>query len=97
MASIIRTSPPTAIITGLAADMLSRPKVRTKLYLNFPDQEQEPEPEPEKLLMLDWPVAAKIRDYPDQKSHDRRGGRLRVNGVWNGLDPRDPNIANYEA
>lgn len=97
VASIIGISPPTAIITGLAANMLSRPKVRTKIYLDFPDQEQEPEPEPEKLLMHDRPVAAKIRDYPDQKSHDRRGGRLRVNGVWNGLDQRDLNIANYEA
>lgn len=97
VASIVGTSPPTAIITGLAADMLSRPKVRTKLYLDFPDQEPDPDPDPERLLMLNRPVSAKIRDYLDQKSHNRRGGRLSVNGVWNGLDPRDPNIANYEA
>ena len=99
VASIIGTSPPTAVITGLAADMLSRPKVRRKLYLDFPDQEQEPEPqpEPEEGLLINRPVAAKIRDYLGQKSHNRRGGRLSVNGVWNGLDPRDPNIANYEA
>ncbi len=91
LARITGTSAPTAIITGLAADMLSRGKVRTKLYFEFPEQE----PEPERLL--NRPVAAKIRDYLDQKSHDRRGGRLNINGVWNGLDPRDLNIANYEA
>lgn len=86
------TSPATAIITGLAADMLSRDKVRTKLYFDFPERE----PEPERLL--NRPVVAKIRDYLDQKSYDRRGSRLySVKGVWNGLDPRDLNIANYEA
>lgn len=85
------SSSSTAIITGLAADMLSREKVRTKLYLDFPERE----PEAERLL--NRPVSAKIRDYLDQKSHDRTGSRLSINGVWNGLDPRDPNIANYEA
>ncbi|MCJ1349262.1 hypothetical protein MMC31_007498 [Peltigera leucophlebia] len=86
------TSPPTAIITGLAADMLSRQKVRAKLYFDFPERE----PEPERLL--NRPVAAKIRDYLDQKSYDRRGSRLySVKGVWNGLDPRNLDIASYEA
>lgn len=91
LARITGSSAPTAVITGLAADMLSRGKVRTKLYLDIPERE----PEPERLLHR--PVAAKIRDYLEQKSHDRRGGRLNINGVWNGLDPRDLDIANYEA
>lgn len=85
------TAAPTAIIAGLAADMLSREKVRAKLYLDSPEQE----PEPERLL--NRPVSAKIRDYLDQMSYDRRVSRHRVRSVWNGLDPRDPNIANYEA
>ena len=86
------TSPATAIITGLAADMLSREKVRAKLYFDFPEREPESERLPNRA------VSAKIRDYLDQKSYDRLGSRLySVKGVWNGLDPRNPDIANYEA
>lgn len=86
------TSPATAIITGLAADMLSREKVRTKLYFDFPEREPESERLPSR------PVAAKIRDYLDQKSYDRINRHyFSVKGVWNGLDPRNRDIANYEA
>lgn len=52
-------------------------------------------PEPERLLNL--PVSAKIRNYLDEKSHDQRGSQPSIRSVWNGLDPRDPNIENYEA
>lgn len=90
-ARISGTPASAAIIVGLAADMLSRGKVRTKLHLDFPEQE----PEPERLLNL--PVSAKIRNYLDEKSHDQRGSQPSIRSVWNGLDPRDPNIENYEA
>lgn len=70
----------TAIISGLAVDMLSRSKVRGWLYLDHPNR----------------PVAAKIRDYLDGKSYDRLdpagvtvGG---VKSVWNVLRPDNPNF-----
>lgn len=87
------TSPATAIVTGLAADMLSRGKVRSKLYIDYPERAPE-----EERLAANRLVSAKIRDYMDEKSYDRRGSRLYgAKGVWNGLDPRNPDIASYEA
>lgn len=79
----------TAIITGLVVEMLSRSKVRNWLYLDHP----EPASQREKNLAK-RPVAAKIRDYLDEKSYNRLdpaaetvGG---VNSVWNGLRPDNP-------
>lgn len=87
------TSSATAVVTGLAADMLSRKKVRSKLYIDYPERAPE-----EERLRANRLVSAKIRDYLDEKSYDRRGSRLYgAKGVWNGLDPRNPDIASYQA
>lgn len=91
--SLRGTSPATAIVTGLAADMLSRGKVRNKLYIDLPELAPE-----EERLQANRLVSAKIRDYLDEKSYDRMGSRLYgAKGVWNGLDPRNPDIASYQA
>lgn len=89
-------SPAVAIITALAADMLTRPKVRAKLFIDNPalaPDEQKP------MALL--PVSAKIRDYIDSKAYDRvgYGGELmpRVRGVWTGLDPDVEDIDEYRA
>lgn len=81
----------TAIIAGLAVDMLSRSKVRNWIYLDHPGLA----PSRERKL-ANRPVAAKIRDYLGEKSYDRLdpaeetvGG---VKSVWNGLRPDNPNL-----
>lgn len=80
-----------AIITGLATDILSRPKIRGWIYLDHTDLAPYNERE-----LANRPVAAKIRDYLDHKSYDRLdpaeetvGG---VKSVWNGLWPDNPNL-----
>lgn len=73
-------SPVVAIITALAADMLTRPKVRANLFIDkaaLPPEEQSPE-----TLR---PVSAKIRDYLDSLAFDH--GRQGFRAVWNGLNP----------
>lgn len=81
----------TAIMTGLAVDMLSRSMVRNWIYLDHPDLA----PYRERNL-ANRPIAAKIRDYLDEKSYDRLdpaeqtvGG---VKSIWNGLRPDNPNL-----
>lgn len=68
-------SPAVAILTALAADMLTRPKVRAKLFIDDPALA----PDEQKLKALQ-PVSAKIRDYLDS-AFDHRNLGLR--GVWN--------------
>lgn len=73
-------SPVVAIITALAADMLTQPKVRANLFVDnaaLPPEEQSPE-----TLR---PVSAKIGDYLESLAfnHGRQGFRA----VWNGLNP----------
>lgn len=66
---IYGSEPAIAYITGLATDMLTRPKVRTNLFINnlavAPDEQK---------LQASRPVSAKIRDYLDSKSYDRMDG-----------------------
>ena len=81
-------SPAVAIVTALAVDMLTRPGVRSKLFIDNPDLA----PEEEKLAAL-RPVSAKIRDYLDSLSYAREGSQLKC--VWNGLDPRVLDINLY--
>lgn len=98
--TISGSEPAIAIITGLATDMLTRPKVRTKLFIDNPALA----PDEQKLLAL-RPVSAKIRDYLDSKPFDQMDGyrdigqpmNAEVRIVWNGLDPDNPDIGSYEA
>lgn len=83
-------SPAVAILTALAADMLTRPKVRAKLFIDDPALA----PDEQKLMALQ-PVSAKIRDYIDFLAFDHRNLGLR--GVWNGLDPDNEDINQYSA
>lgn len=83
-------SPAIAIVTALAADMLTRPKVRTKLFIDNPDLA----PDEQKLMAL-RPVSANIRDYLDSLAFDH--GSHGVRGVWNGLDPDVLDINQYRA
>lgn len=83
-------SPAVAIITALAADMLTRPKVRAKLFIDnaaLPPGEQSPE--------TFRPVSAKIRNYLDSLAFDHGGHGFRA--VWNGLDPDVTDINEYRA
>lgn len=94
------SEPAIAYITGLATDMLTRPKVRTKLFIDNPALAPD-----EQKLQASRPVSAKIRDYLDSKSYDRMDGyrdidqpmNAELRGVWNGLDPDDLDINSYEA
>ena len=89
-------SPAVDTITALAADMLTRPKVRAKLFVDNPALAPD-EQKPTALL----PVSAKIRDYIDSKAFDRvsYGGQPtpRVRSVWTGLDPDVEDINKYRA
>lgn len=89
-------SPAVATITALAADMLTRPKVRAKLFIDNPALA----PDEQKATAL-LPVSAKIRDYINSKAYDRvgYGGHLmpQVRGVWTGLDPDVEDINEYMA
>ena len=87
---IVGISPAIAIVTAQAADMLARPKVRTKLFIDNPDLA----PDEQKLMAL-RPVSANIRDYIDSLAFDH--GSHGVKGVWNGLDPGVPDINQYRA
>lgn len=83
-------SPAVAIITALAADMLTRPKVRAKLFIDnaaLPPGEQSPE--------TFRPMFANIRDYLDSLAFDHGGHGFRT--VWNGLDPDVTDINEYSA
>lgn len=83
-------SPAVAILTALAADMLTRPKVRAKLFIDDPALA----PDEQKLMALQ-PVSAKIRDYLDSLAFDH--WNLGLRGVWNGLDPDNEDINQYSA
>lgn len=83
-------SPAVAITTALATDMLTRPKVRDKLFINNPTLA----PDEEKLLAL-RPVSAKIRDYLDSLAYDH--GSTGYRSLWNGLDPDVTDINRYSA
>lgn len=84
-------SPAVAIVTALAADMLTRPKVRAKLFIDI-----NPALAPEsQRLEASRPVSAKIRDYLDSLAYDR--WNLGLRGVWNGLDPEITDINQYMA
>ena len=83
-------SPAVAILTALAADMLTRPKVRAKLFIDNPALA----PDEQKLEAL-RPVSAKIRDYVDSLAFDH--GSTGVRCVWNGLDPEVTDINRYNA
>lgn len=83
-------SPAVAITTALATDMLTRPKVRDKLFIDNPALA----PDEEKLLAL-RPVSAKIRDYLDSLAYDH--GSTGFRSVWNGLDPEVTDINRYSA
>lgn len=84
-------SPAVAIVTALAADMLTRPKVRAKLFIDI-----NPALAPEsQTLEASRPVSAKIRDYLDSLAYDR--WNLGLRGVWNGLDPEMTDINQYIA
>lgn len=83
-------SPAVAITTALATDMLTRPKVREKLFIDNPALA----PDEEKILAL-RPVSAKIRDYLDSLAFDH--GSTGFRSVWNGLDPEEPDINRYSA
>lgn len=89
-ARIDGASPAVAILTALAADMLTRPKVRAKLFIDNPALA----PDEQKLMALQ-PVSAKIRDYLDSLAFDH--GNLGLRGVWNGLDPDNEDINQYSA
>lgn len=89
-AHIEGVSPSVAIVTALAADMLTRPKVRAKLFIDNPALA----PDEQRLEAL-RPVSAKIRDYLDSLAYDRWSLGLR--GVWNGLDPEITDINQYTA
>lgn len=84
------TSPAIAILTALAADMLTRPKVRAKLFIDSPALAPD-----EQKLMAMRPVSAKIRDYLDSLAFDHGGHGVRC--VWNGLDPDVIDINQYNA
>lgn len=76
-----------AIVTGLAADFLSREETRMDTYLDRPD-----EIPPSEKHLVGLPVSAILRDYMISLSYDRldprRQGRLwGVNVVWNGVNP----------
>lgn len=83
-------SPVVAITTALATDMLTRPKVRDKLFIDNPALA----PDEEKLLAL-RPVSAKITDYHDSLAYDHGSTGLR--SLWNGLDPDVTDINRYSA
>lgn len=83
-------SPAVAIVTALAADMLTRPKVRAKLFIDNPALAPD-----EQRLVASRPVSAKIRDYLNLLAYDR--GSLGLRGVWNGLDPEITDINQYMA
>ena len=83
-------SPAVAIVTALAADMLTRAKVRAKLFIDDPLLA----PEDQKLAAL-RPVSAKIRDYLDSLAFHH--GYSEVRCVWNGLDPEMTDINQYNA
>lgn len=83
-------SPAVAITTALATDMLTRPKVRDKLFIDNPALA----PDEEKLLAL-RPVSAKIRDYVDSLAYDHGSAGFR--SLWNGLDPDVTGINRYSA
>lgn len=68
-------------VAALAGDVLTRPKVRAKLFIDNPLLA----PEEEKHAAL-RPVSAKIRDYLDSLAFHH--GSSEVNCVWNGLDPQ---------
>lgn len=76
-----------AIVTGLAADFLSREEFRMDTYLDRPDQIP-----PSEKHLIGLSTSAKLRDYMISLSYDRldprRQGRLwGVNVVWNGVNP----------
>lgn len=81
----------TAIITGLAADILSRSKIRGWIYLDHPDLA----PDNERKL-ANRPLTAKIRDYLDHNSYDRLDPAEKIVGgvksIWNGLWPDNPKL-----
>lgn len=90
-ANIQGISPAVAIVTALAADMLTRPKVRAKLFIDI-----NPALVPEsQRLEASRPVSAKIRDYLDSLAYDR--WNLGLRGVWNGLDPEITDINRFMA
>ena len=98
--NVYGSEPAIAYITGLATDMLTRPKVRAKLFIDNPAQAPN-----EQNLQAPSLVSAKIRDYLDLKSYDRMDGyrdvdqpmNAELRAVWNGLDPENPDINSYEA
>ena len=83
-------SPAVAIVVALVGDMLTRPKVRAKLFIDNPSQA----PEGQRLAAL-RPVSAKIRDYLDSLAFNHGDSRIRC--VWNGLDPLMRDITQYNA
>lgn len=83
-------SPAVAITTALATDMLTRPKVRDKLFIDNPALA----PDEEKHL-ASRPVSAKIRDYLDSLAFDHGSSGLR--SVWNGINPQETDINQYSA
>ena len=82
-------SPAVAIVAALVGDMLTRPKVRAKLFIDNPSQA----PEGQQRLAALRPVSAKIRDYLDSLAFHHGDSGIRC--VWNGLDPLMRDITQY--
>lgn len=85
-----------AIVTGLAADFLSREETRMDTYLDRPN-----EIPPSEKHLVGLPVSAILRDYMISLSYDRldprRQGRLwGVNVVWNGVNPDTKDVYDGE-